>query len=160
MKVGSNADTLDFTGKIVGIDPKIDPTTRLVSVRAEVDNPDHKLTPGQFVQARVELPEESNVIALPQTSIVSSLYGDYVYVVRPEQKQERREGERSRKGARGPETGGAAGLYQAWAAVCRQCGSYKRPEARRHHHHCGTEPSFIRCSGKDRQYGQSVREPG
>ncbi|PXG07063.1 efflux transporter periplasmic adaptor subunit [Brucella abortus] len=88
VKVGSNADTLDFTGKIVGIDPKIDPTTRLVSVRAEVDNPDHKLTPGQFVQVRVELPEESNVIALPQTSIVSSLYGDYVYVVRPEQKQE------------------------------------------------------------------------
>ncbi|ARY38308.1 efflux RND transporter periplasmic adaptor subunit [Brucella melitensis] len=88
VKVDSNADTLDFTGKIVGIDPKIDPTTRLVSVRAEVDNPDHKLTPGQFVQVRVELPEESNVIALPQTSIVSSLYGDYVYVVRPEQKQE------------------------------------------------------------------------
>ncbi|OEI82769.1 efflux RND transporter periplasmic adaptor subunit [Brucella sp. BO3] len=88
VKVGSNTDTLDFTGKIVGIDPKIDPTTRLVSVRAEVDNPDHKLTPGQFVQVRVELPEESNVIALPQTSIVSSLYGDYVYVVRPEQKQE------------------------------------------------------------------------
>lgn len=88
VKVGSNADTLVFTGKIVGIDPKIDPTTRLVSVRAEVDNPDHKLTPGQFVQVRVELPEESNVIALPQTSIVSSLYGDYVYVVRPEQKQE------------------------------------------------------------------------
>ncbi|APX70849.1 MULTISPECIES: efflux RND transporter periplasmic adaptor subunit [unclassified Brucella] len=88
VKVGSNADKLDFTGKIVGIDPKIDPTTRLVSVRAEVDNPDHKLTPGQFVQVRVELPEESNVIALPQTSIVSSLYGDYVYVVRPEQKQE------------------------------------------------------------------------
>ncbi|SCD24097.1 efflux RND transporter periplasmic adaptor subunit [Brucella inopinata] len=88
VKVGSNTDKLDFTGKIVGIDPKIDPTTRLVSVRAEVDNPDHKLTPGQFVQVRVELPEESNVIALPQTSIVSSLYGDYVYVVRPEQKQE------------------------------------------------------------------------
>ncbi|UWF65653.1 MULTISPECIES: efflux RND transporter periplasmic adaptor subunit [unclassified Brucella] len=88
VKVGSNADKLDFTGKIVGIDPKIDPTTRLVSVRAEVDNPDHRLTPGQFVQVRVELPEESNVIALPQTSIVSSLYGDYVYVVRPEQKQE------------------------------------------------------------------------
>lgn len=88
VKVGSNTDKLDFTGKIVGIDPKIDPTTRLVSVRAEVDNPDHKLTPGQFVQVRVELPEESNVIALPQTSVVSSLYGDYVYVVRPEQKQE------------------------------------------------------------------------
>ncbi|KAB2726288.1 efflux RND transporter periplasmic adaptor subunit [Brucella intermedia] len=88
VKVGSTADALDFTGKIVGIDPKIDPATRLVSVRAEVQNPDHKLTPGQFVQVRVELPEEDNVIALPQTTIISSLYGDYVYAVRPEQKPE------------------------------------------------------------------------
>ncbi|SBW13798.1 transporter [Brucella sp. 10RB9215] len=102
VKVGSNADKLDFTGKIVGIDPKIDPTTRLVSVRAEVNNPDHKLTPGQFVQVRVELPEESNVIALPQTSIVSSLYGDYVYVVRPNRsrKARRRAKPQRRKRAR------------------------------------------------------------
>jgi membrane fusion protein (multidrug efflux system) len=42
VKVGSTAEKLDFTGTIVGIDPKIDPTTRLVSVRAEVKNPDHK----------------------------------------------------------------------------------------------------------------------
>ncbi|MHC5230395.1 efflux RND transporter periplasmic adaptor subunit [Brucella sp. LJL56] len=88
VKVGSTAEALDFTGTIIGIDPKIDPTTRLVSVRAEVQNPDHELTPGQFVQVRVELPEEDNVIALPQTTIISSLYGDYVYAVRPEQKQE------------------------------------------------------------------------
>ncbi len=88
VKVGASVDSLDFEGKIVGIDPKIDPATRLVSVRAEVDNPEGRLTPGQFVQVRVELPEENNVLALPQTSIVSSLYGDYVYAVRPEQKQE------------------------------------------------------------------------
>jgi membrane fusion protein (multidrug efflux system) len=32
---------------------------------------------------RVELPAESGVIALPQTAVVTSLYGDYVYVVAP-----------------------------------------------------------------------------
>lgn len=90
VKVGSSADALDFTGTIVGIDPKIDPATRLVSVRAEVQNPDHKLTPGQFVQVRVELPEEENVIALPQTTIISSLYGDYVYAVRPNRSRKAR----------------------------------------------------------------------
>lgn len=85
---GATANALDFSGKITGIDPKIDPTTRLVAVRAEVANPDGKLTPGQFVQVRVELPTEDNVIALVQTSIVSSLYGDYVFVVRPQKKTE------------------------------------------------------------------------
>lgn len=74
---------LPFTGTIRGIDPKIDSTSRLVTVRAEVANPDGKLTPGQFAQVRVELPEEENVIALPQTALTTSLYGDYVYLVRP-----------------------------------------------------------------------------
>ncbi len=73
VKVGSTAEALNFTGTIIGIDPKIDPTTRLVSVRAEVQNPDHELTPGQFVQVRVELPEEDNVIALPHSRSSSSL---------------------------------------------------------------------------------------
>lgn len=70
-----------YQGRITGIDPKIDPATRLVSVRAEVDNPGGALRPGQFVRVRVKLPEAPNVIALPQTSVVTSLYGDYVYVV-------------------------------------------------------------------------------
>jgi membrane fusion protein (multidrug efflux system) len=72
-----------YRGRIIGIDPKIDPQTRLVSVRAEVDNSGGELRPGQFVRVRVELPAVENVIALVQTSVVTSLYGDYVYVVEP-----------------------------------------------------------------------------
>jgi membrane fusion protein, multidrug efflux system len=70
-----------YKGRIVGIDPKIDPQTRLIAVRAELENPDTSLRPGQFVRVRVELPAVANVIALPQTSVVTSLYGDYVYLV-------------------------------------------------------------------------------
>jgi membrane fusion protein (multidrug efflux system) len=70
-----------YRGKITGIDPKIDPQMRLVSVRAEVENPGADLRPGQFVRVRVALPEVANVIALPQTAVVTSLYGDYVYLV-------------------------------------------------------------------------------
>ncbi|GLS33448.1 membrane fusion protein, multidrug efflux system [Mesorhizobium albiziae] len=80
---GEASDELPFTGTIRGIDPKIDPASRLVTVRAEVANPEGKLTPGQFVQVRVELPKEDNVMALPQTALTTSLYGDYVFVVRP-----------------------------------------------------------------------------
>ncbi|PZN59346.1 MAG: efflux transporter periplasmic adaptor subunit, partial [Proteobacteria bacterium] len=71
VKLGFNTGDLPFSGKITGIDPKIDPASRLVSVRAEVANPEGKLTPGQFVQVRVELPEEKGVIALPQTALTS-----------------------------------------------------------------------------------------
>jgi membrane fusion protein (multidrug efflux system) len=83
VKLGFSEGELPFSGKITGIDPKIDPASRLVTVRAEVANPEGKLTPGQFVQVRVELPEEKGVLALPQTALTTSLYGDYVFVVRP-----------------------------------------------------------------------------
>jgi membrane fusion protein (multidrug efflux system) len=78
---GLRENEFPYQGRIIGIDPKIDPETRMVSVRAELANPDDELRPGQFVRVRVELPSVENVIALPQTSVVTSLYGDYVYVV-------------------------------------------------------------------------------
>lgn len=81
VRLGLGEDEWPFSGKVTGIDPKVDPATRLVSVRAEVSNPDGKLSPGQFVQVRVELPTETDVIAVLQTAVVTSLYGDYAYVV-------------------------------------------------------------------------------
>lgn len=85
VRFGVTTNDMPFTGSIVGIDPKVDPATRLVAVRAEITNPQGLLSPGQYVQARVQLPAESDVIALPQTALVSSLYGDYIYVVRPKE---------------------------------------------------------------------------
>jgi membrane fusion protein (multidrug efflux system) len=78
---GLTEEEFPYQGRIIGIDPKIDPQTRLISVRAEVENSDGALRPGQFIRVRVELPAIADVIALPQTSVVTSLYGDYVYLV-------------------------------------------------------------------------------
>jgi len=79
---GLSTDTMPFFGLITGIDPKVDSVSRLVSVRAEIKNPDGHLNPGQFLQVRVELPTEDGVLSVPQTALVSSLYGDFIYVVR------------------------------------------------------------------------------
>lgn len=83
VRFGVSDDDMPFAGSIVGIDPKVDPQSRLVSVRAEITNPEGKLSPGQFVRVRVELPEEKDVVAVPQTALISSLYGDFVYVIVP-----------------------------------------------------------------------------
>ena len=72
-----------FPGELTGIDPRVDPATRLVALRGSITNPQGKLTPGQFVRIALALPAEEGVIALPQTAVSSSLYGDYVYLVRP-----------------------------------------------------------------------------
>jgi membrane fusion protein (multidrug efflux system) len=81
--VGLSDSSLGFSGKVTGIDPKIDPTSRLVSVEARVEQTNGALQPGQFVHIRVKLPTEPNVIALPQTAVTISLYGNYVYQVVP-----------------------------------------------------------------------------
>tara|TARA_R110002124_G_scaffold100168_8_gene246897 strand:+ start:4474 stop:5694 length:1221 start_codon:yes stop_codon:yes gene_type:complete len=73
------------SGSITAIEPRIDPTTRLVEVRAELKNEDQVLSPGQFVRVRVALPDKKNVVALPQTAVVNSLYGDYVFAVVPDE---------------------------------------------------------------------------
>jgi membrane fusion protein, multidrug efflux system len=83
IRLGANSADMKFSGSIIGIEPKVDPVSRLVAIRAEVVKPEGQLSPGQFVQVRVQLPEEDGVLALPQTAVVTSLYGDYVFVVRP-----------------------------------------------------------------------------
>lgn len=74
----------DFSAKgaIIAIEPKVDPNSRLVTVRAEVENSTGKLSPGQFLRVRISLPTEQGVIAVPQTAVSSSLYGDSIYVIR------------------------------------------------------------------------------
>lgn len=80
----SDEDDQVFAGRISGIDPRVDPATRLVALRGTVETVGGgTLTPGQFVRLDIDLPEETGVIALPQTAVQSSLYGDFVYVVRP-----------------------------------------------------------------------------
>ena len=69
------------SGSITAIEPRIDPATRLVAVRAELDNREGALSPGQFVTVSIQLPTEEDVVALPQTAVISSLYGDYVFAV-------------------------------------------------------------------------------
>lgn len=82
VKVGISESNLPYKGRIVGIDPRVDPQTRQVSVQALVaENKDEAILPGQFLQVRVELPAEGNVVTVPQTAVITSLYGDYVYVV-------------------------------------------------------------------------------
>ena len=69
-------------GEISAIEPRTDPDSRLVSVRAPFDNADGLLRPGQFVRVRVLLDPRDDVIAVPQTAVITSLFGDYVFAVR------------------------------------------------------------------------------
>lgn len=87
VRVGVIEGDLPYTGKVVGKDPRVDPKTRLVSVQALIEaNKDGAILPGQFLHVEAVLPPEPNVITVPQTAVITSLYGDYVYTIEQEEK--------------------------------------------------------------------------
>ncbi len=122
VRVGIGNGEMPYAGSIRGINPKIDPSSRLVAVRAEVNNPEGKLSPGQFAQVRVELPEEKGVLAVPQTALTTSLYGDYIYVVQPAKPAEKpaAEAQKPTADAGKPEADAAKAAAQAAPAEGEQ----------------------------------------
>ena len=75
-----------FEGKVTTVEPQVDPQTRTLRVQATLPNPDHALLPGMYVNARVVLPAEPNVVTIPETAVYSSAYGDSVFVLQPDGK--------------------------------------------------------------------------
>lgn len=69
----------NFEGKIEAIDPLLDQNTRSVNARAMVLNKDKKLLPGSFAQVTVITSLPQSQIVIPQTALVFSPDGNYVY---------------------------------------------------------------------------------
>ncbi len=71
----------DFAGTITAINPKVDPATRNVQVRATLKNPDRLLLPGMYATVNVAAGEKQRYVTLPQTAVTYNPYGETVYVV-------------------------------------------------------------------------------
>jgi len=82
LKTDAVPDTV-FTGKINAINPEIDSKTRSVEIQAILANPDSTLLPGMFANIEVVMPNTSNVLLIPITSVKYATYGDSVFVVEP-----------------------------------------------------------------------------
>lgn len=92
LKIGLNVEvTIDalgdrvFKGVIVSLDARVSPETRNLLVRAQIDNEDKTLRPGMFATVSVMAGKSAQVLTLPRTAVTFSLYGDSVYVVKPQE---------------------------------------------------------------------------
>ncbi|HET7363325.1 MAG TPA: efflux RND transporter periplasmic adaptor subunit [Burkholderiales bacterium] len=70
-----------IAGRLVFIDNAVDPSTGTIRLRAQYDNADAALWPGQFVNVSLRLYEEPDAIVIPSQAIQSGPQGQYVYVV-------------------------------------------------------------------------------
>jgi membrane fusion protein (multidrug efflux system) len=71
----------EFAGEVSSIDPKVDPATRNVQVRATVRNPKQSLLPGMFATVVLASGGPRRLLTLPQTAVSYNPYGDTVFVV-------------------------------------------------------------------------------
>src|SRR5712664_1144191 len=60
------------------------PTTETIRLRAQFDNVDAALWPGQFVNVSVRLYEQVDAIVIPSPAVQNGPQGQYVYVVGPD----------------------------------------------------------------------------
>ena len=74
-------DAWTAKGKLTFIENTIDPATGTIDMKAELDNADEALWPGQFVDAAVELEVEAKALVVPEPAVQSGQDGDHVFVV-------------------------------------------------------------------------------
>jgi membrane fusion protein (multidrug efflux system) len=78
-------------GKLLFSDISVDPTTGMISLRAEFPNPDRLLLPGMFARARLEQAVNEQAITVPQRAATRSAGGGAtILIVTPENKVEAR----------------------------------------------------------------------
>lgn len=73
-----------FRGTIAAIDMRVATDSRNVWVRGVLDNKERRLLPGMFANLNVVAGSPAATVTLPRTAINTSLYGDNVYVVKPQ----------------------------------------------------------------------------
>jgi multidrug efflux system membrane fusion protein len=69
------------TGVLAVIDNQINPATGTLNYKAQFDNADDVLWPGQFVNVRIQVAIRRNVIAAPVTAVQHGPDGPYAFVV-------------------------------------------------------------------------------
>ena len=69
------------SGRLIFIDNAVDPSTGTIRLRAQFDNDDAVLWPGQFVNVSVQLYERPDAIVVPSQALQTGPQGQYVYVI-------------------------------------------------------------------------------
>jgi membrane fusion protein, multidrug efflux system len=81
----SDGRTQISSGTLLTPSNQIDTSTGTITLKAIFQNQDDKLWPGQFVQARLQLRTDRNMVVIPRSSVQHGPDGLYVFVVNPSQ---------------------------------------------------------------------------
>lgn len=74
-----------FRGKVSAIDADINRATRTLKIRATLPNSEQHLRPGMFAEVQTLRAESQQVLTIPRTAISYNTYGNFVYLLEPQQ---------------------------------------------------------------------------
>ena len=83
-------DAVLAQGELIFVDNAVDPSTGTIRMRAQFDNRDASLWPGQFVNVSVKLYDQTDAIVIPARAVQTGPQGSYVYIVRADMTAELR----------------------------------------------------------------------
>jgi membrane fusion protein, multidrug efflux system len=70
-----------YEGQVYAIEPRIDPATRTLKIRAIAENRGGNLLPGQFVKVELILESIANAILIPTESVIPEQAGKKVFIL-------------------------------------------------------------------------------
>ena len=70
-----------YEGQVYAIEPRIDPATRTLKIRAMAENKKGNLLPGQFVKVELILESVDNAILVPTEAVIPEQAGKKVYIL-------------------------------------------------------------------------------
>jgi len=79
--VPPDASVARIAGRLIFVDNAVDPSTGTIKLRAEFENAEAALWPGQFVSVSVRLYEQTDAIIIPSTAVQTGPEGQYVYII-------------------------------------------------------------------------------
>jgi multidrug efflux pump subunit AcrA (membrane-fusion protein) len=68
-------------GKVYVVDNQVDAAIGAVKVKAEVNNADHSLIPGQFIRLQLKAGLIKDALVVPSQAVISNSRGDQIFVV-------------------------------------------------------------------------------
>ncbi len=81
VRIESSSEAAPITGRLSFIDPRVDPSTRMLALRAEAVNSDGALRDGQFVQVTVLVGTRKRQVVVPEEAILFSEGKTWIFVV-------------------------------------------------------------------------------
>jgi RND family efflux transporter MFP subunit len=75
------ADLAPVKGQLSFVDNTVDPTAGTIKVKAEFDNRETTLWPGQYVNTKVVVRTLKNAVVIPENAIITNAQGTFVYAL-------------------------------------------------------------------------------